>query len=73
MRLILGVLGLGLLNSAGHGQGLLELQSKLIPDALEPWQTIAWQVDLAAAREFAGQSNKPLFAWAMNGHPLGCT
>jgi hypothetical protein len=43
------------------------------PDVKEPWETIGWRTDLLAARDEAAKAGKPLFLWAMNGHPLGCT
>ncbi|MSR46215.1 MAG: hypothetical protein EXS13_03975 [Planctomycetes bacterium] len=49
-----------------------KLHRALIPKRDEPWQTIPWQVDLLAAREEAIRTKRPLFLWAMNGHPLGC-
>lgn len=42
-----------------------------IPD--EPWRTIPWQTDLLEAQKIAVEQQKPLFVWAMDGHPLGCT
>ncbi len=39
----------------------------------EPWRTIPWQTDLLAAQRLALHQDKPLFIWAMDGHPLGCT
>jgi hypothetical protein len=37
------------------------------------WQAIPWQTDLRAARLLAEGAGKPVFLWAMNGNPLGCT
>jgi hypothetical protein len=37
------------------------------------WQEIPWQTDLWAARRMAAEQGKPIFLWAMNGNPLGCT
>lgn len=45
----------------------------LVPHASEPWETIPWRTDLLAARAEAIATSRPLFLWAMNGHPLGCT
>jgi hypothetical protein len=42
------------------------------PDEVK-WQSIPWQTDLWAARRLAIQEHKPIFAWMMNGSPLGCT
>ncbi len=48
------------------------LHRELLPARDEPWQTIGWRVDLLAARDEAIRAKRPLFLWAMNGHPLGC-
>ena len=37
------------------------------------WQAIPWQTDLRAAWALAAEQGKPIFLWAMNGNPLGCT
>jgi hypothetical protein len=37
------------------------------------WQDIPWQTDLWEARRLAAAAGKPIFLWAMNGNPLGCT
>ena len=37
------------------------------------WTAIPWQTNLWAARRLAAQHGKPIFLWAMNGNPLGCT
>ena len=36
------------------------------------WATIPWQTDLWEARRLAAEQGKPIFAWMMNGNPLGC-
>ena len=36
------------------------------------WASIPWQTDLWAARQLAAEQDKPIFAWMMNGNPLGC-
>ncbi|MEM7559432.1 MAG: hypothetical protein AAF394_09930 [Planctomycetota bacterium] len=48
---------------------LAELQPK--SDAL--WRTIPWKTSLLEAQKAAAKENKPIFIWAMDGHPLGCT
>ncbi len=48
-----------------------KLERELIPTRDAAWETIGWRVDLLAARAEAIRSGKPLFLWAMNGHPLG--
>jgi hypothetical protein len=37
------------------------------------WLRIPWCGDLWEGRRRAAASARPLFLWAMNGHPLGCT
>ena len=39
----------------------------------QPWRTIPWKISLLEARALAAKEQKPLFIWAMDGHPLGCT
>lgn len=40
-------------------------------DAL--WRTIPWKLSVLEARAAAFKQDKPIFIWAMDGHPLGCT
>lgn len=39
----------------------------------EQWLTIPWRVSLIEGQNLATREKKPLFIWAMDGHPLGCT
>ena len=39
----------------------------------ETWKAIPWHADLISAQHQAAEENKPIFIWAMDGHPLGCT
>jgi hypothetical protein len=39
----------------------------------EPWRTIPWKISLLNAQKLAAVQRKPIFIWAMDGHPLGCT
>jgi hypothetical protein len=39
---------------------------------LEKWTEIPWIGALWEARQKAAAELKPLFLWAMNGHPFGC-
>ena len=49
-----------------------QLHAKLQPgDAT--WRTIPWKIDLLDAQRAAAKERKPIFIWAMDGHPLGCT
>lgn len=50
----------------------LELHKELQP-ADEPWRAIPWKIALLDAQRTAAESKKPIFIWAMDGHPLGCT
>ncbi|MFK8112554.1 MAG: hypothetical protein AB8B91_10140 [Rubripirellula sp.] len=50
-----------------------DLMQALKPDASEAWRTIPWGIGLLDAQEQAAQQQKPIFIWAMDGHPLGCT
>lgn len=49
-----------------------ELHRQLQPGD-EPWRTIPWKIDLLDAQRTAAAARKPIFIWAMDGHPLGCT
>jgi hypothetical protein len=50
-----------------------ELLAEIQPAADEPWRTIPWKTDLLDAQRTAAAENRPIFIWAMDGHPLGCT
>ena len=51
-----------------------DLLAHILPRPHEvKWQDIPWQTDLWAARRLAIAGHKPIFLWAMNGNPLGCT
>jgi hypothetical protein len=50
-----------------------ELHAELQPAPDEPWRTIPWKIDLLEAQRAAAEEQKPIFIWAMDGHPLGCT
>jgi hypothetical protein len=49
------------------------LHARLAPSRGEAWRSIPWTTSLSEAREKAAREKKPLFLWAMNGSPLGCT
>ena len=51
----------------------LTLHAQLKPAADEPWRTIPWKISLLDAQRIAAEQKKPIFIWAMDGHPLGCT
>lgn len=50
-----------------------KLHKLLQPAPDTPWRTIPWKVSLLDAQHTAVKENKPIFIWAMDGHPLGCT
>ncbi len=50
-----------------------QLHRELQPPENEIWRSIPWQVSLLDAQALAAREQKPLFIWAMDGHPLGCT
>lgn len=50
-----------------------ELHKQLRPAKDEPWLTIPWRISLLEAQKAAAKQGKPIFIWAMDGHPLGCT
>lgn len=50
-----------------------KLHTEIVPNKRELWETIPWRIDLLAARTESYKQKKPIFLWAMNGHPLGCT
>ena len=39
----------------------------------EPWRSIPWEISLIKAQNIAAREKKPIFIWAMDGHPLACT
>jgi hypothetical protein len=49
------------------------LYEQLQPAPDEPWRTIPWKIALLDAQRVAAKEKKPIFIWAMDGHPLGCT
>jgi hypothetical protein len=56
------------------GQPFRETMAYVLPRRDEvKWQEIPWQTDLWTARQLAAEQGKPIFLWAMNGNPLGCT
>ena len=50
-----------------------QLHKQLQPAADERWRTIPWRTSLLEAQRRAVTEKKPIFIWAMDGHPLGCT
>ncbi len=50
-----------------------QLLKELRPSEDERWRSISWRIDLLDAQRDAVNEQKPIFIWAMDGHPLGCT
>ena len=50
-----------------------QLHREIQPAKDAAWRTIPWQLSLLDAQRIAAQQRKPIFIWAMDGHPLGCT
>ncbi len=50
-----------------------KIHRELRPSPTEGWRTIPWKVSLLEAQRTAAKEKKPIFIWAMDGHPLGCT
>ena len=74
------VLGFVFLLSPGliAGDGISEadfrrLHKELQVSGKDPWRTIPWKISLLDAQRLAVAQKKPIFIWAMDGHPLGCT
>ncbi len=51
----------------------LSLHAELQPDNSALWRTVPWKTSVLSAQKLAVSEKKPLFIWAMDGHPLGCT
>lgn len=49
------------------------LHRELQPTGTEAWRTIPWKMAMLDAQATAAKEGKPIFIWAMDGHPLGCT
>ena len=50
-----------------------QLHAEVRPSDDELWRTIPWKISLLDAQQAAAEQGKPIFIWAMDGHPLGCT
>lgn len=70
---------LALLVQAGGGvlplgpEEFRSIHDRLTPETKELWEQVPWTIDMLKARTKAQETKKPIFLWAMNGHPLGCT
>ncbi len=81
MRSMLGLLGwflvVTVIPKVGAGELTEERCTELIAE-LQPgkdaiWRSIPWKLSVLEARAAAFKQDKPIFIWAMDGHPLGCT
>ena len=50
-----------------------KLHKALQPNPKATWRTIPWKTSVLDAQATAAREGKPIFIWAMDGHPLGCT
>ena len=50
-----------------------KLHAELQQDDTALWRTIPWKTSVLDAQQLAADEQKPIFIWAMDGHPLGCT
>ena len=50
-----------------------KLHRELQADPMATWRTIPWKTSVLDAQAAAALEDKPIFIWAMDGHPLGCT
>ncbi|MEO2017557.1 MAG: hypothetical protein ABGZ53_24655 [Fuerstiella sp.] len=50
-----------------------QLHAELQPAKDALWRTVPWKTSVLDAQQVAAKEKKPLFIWAMDGHPLGCT
>ena len=49
----------------------LHAELQLAPGAT--WRSVPWKMSLLDGQRTAVANKRPLFIWAMDGHPLGCT
>ena len=75
---VIGFLWAATLNSNLVAGDLTEQKCSELIAALQPgkdavWRTIPWKLSVLEARAMAVKQDKPIFIWAMDGHPLGCT
>ena len=66
-----------LANDPARSGLFLDVDGVLAPIVARPeesrWREIPWQTDIRDACRIAAETGKPIFLWAMNGNPLGCT
>ena len=49
------------------------LHAEVQPNSAATWRSIPWKTSLLDAQASSARERKPIFIWAMDGHPLGCT
>jgi len=54
-------------------EDFVRLQEDLVTCPNDPWRSIPWKTSVVEAQREAAVEGKPIFIWAMDGHPLGCT
>ena len=74
----LGVVGListlfGVLHADLSPEAFRYLMKELQAPEKTGWRSIPWKTSLLEAQRIGARQRKPLFIWAMDGHPLGCT
>jgi hypothetical protein len=63
------LIGLAVLTS----QADVVVVNEITPSKAESaWLEIDWETDLWEARKEAARTDKPIYLWEMDGHPLGC-
>lgn len=64
-------------SSVVQAETLTDAKYRELLELLQPgdelWRSIPWQIDLLEAQRMSAAAQKPIFIWAMDGHPLGCT
>lgn len=79
MRIVcIAIIASAALSTATTAEELTEskfqkLHAELQPDNSALWRTIPWKTSVLNAQQIAADVKKPIFIWAMDGHPLGCT
>jgi hypothetical protein len=74
----IAIIGSAVISAATTAEELTEsrfekLHAELQPDNSALWRTIPWKTSVLSAQQTAASEKKPIFIWAMDGHPLGCT
>lgn len=76
--ILCGALALWAPAAACRGGDLTKAEARRLIEELRPdpdaaWRTIPLKIRLLDAQRDAAREGKPIFIWAMDGHPLGCT